>query len=1738
MNAVRSVRFFLSALVLLICLPSNNALGASRQNLSLPLVFEENQGQASQQYRYLSHHNGMDAMFFREGVDFLLPGKSSDHQRLGLRLIGPDNDSSMVATNPLKSHSNYLLGADASRWIRGVSNYERIEYKSIYPGIDLAFYGNGSELEHDFQIAAGADPSSIAFRVSGSEHVELSHKGNLEIRAGSETLILRKPVAYQMFASLRKDVDAAFALEKDGSVHFHLGVYDAAHPLVIDPVFTFSTYLDGSNADNVTAVATDADRNIYVTGYTSSTDFPTQAPVYSQEAGGKDVFIAKLDPTGHTLIYSTYLGGSNDDFGGTIAVDSSGNAIVGGISSSTDFPHAGAVPSASYQSTYDAYFVASLKADGSGFNYVGKIGGSQGSATDGNYGRLAIDGSGNAYLAGVTSAPNFQITTGTLSSTVPGYPITSMFVLKVDSSGNLVYSTIVPGNATPDPSDQMINLFLPTGISVDASGQAMLAGTAGLGLPTTSGVVAPNFPNAYQNVVNPSSGFVLQLNATASAINYATYVPGTDSLGGMTVDKNGNVYVTGVTSESTLPVTANAYQQSIVPGPNCTCNSGYIVKLNAQGSSVLAATYLSGAPSQGNGGTSFSSIVVDSNFNVFVGGGTGSSSFPLQNPFTSQQETAPSALDMVLAEMSPDLSTLAFGSFLSATDGIFPGSTFSALAVDADNNLIVAGTTFANDFPTTSGAMQTQPPPPPNPNTGYAHAFISKINMATAAPSFCPSAWSASFGQTPAGSSATQTVTIVNCGNAPFDFSSITSSASTVKAAQSCGSIAPGASCPVTLTFSPVDDSALSGTVTFADNAAISPQVIQVYGQGVAPDLEPASNPLDLGHFMVGTQGPSVALNLYNRGNASLTISNIAISGSGFSIAQNNCTGSMSGGCVVQLIFSPQTAGVLSGSLTIASNDPVHPQLVVALTGTGDSTYSVPTISSVGTQYGPPQQTLQINNGPITLQVSGGNFYPASVIQLNGVSQQTTFGSNSLLKVTIAASSLTSLGEVPLTVVNPTPGGGESTPSTITPYQTLQISPSAVVVVPGSNLLYVAIPASAIANANTILPIDPTTGTPGTPIAVGNDPRLLAPSDDGKYLYVALFGDQTVQRINLQTEAVERTFPFSPNPFCPGCSTLPATDLHAVPGSPQEAVLAQGSMISLFNDNGLVNYIPTSYSQPAITVNNFAFVGNPPTIYSLPFVDAYFSIINLGGSGLSYTPNTATNPGGNNPPGDQVVSDGTLLYTSAGQVWDPSKESQVGTFPVDKTAYSSLFSLTLDPAPGAIYGIGSQLYNNSYIATTISAFGRQSLNLLNTLVFPQVTYPIISNLVRWGSDGFAFMAAGANLTDQELYLTRSSALTSTQSNPVPALSSISPASAAAGGGAFTLTVNGTNFVSSSTVSWNGTALPTTYVSSTQLTAVVASTDIAQSGTVQVTVTSPTPGGGSSVAQTFTISPVIPPATPNAVLSATSIAFGNIAQGSASAAQSITLSNTGTAALAIGSIAAGGDFVETNTCGASLAAGAACQISVVFTPSTAEAITGALTITNNSANSPQIIALSGTGVSAVSIGPAIGGSTSATISSGGTATYNLSLSGATGFSGTVSLSCSGAPQNATCAIDPTSLNLSSGGSANFTVTAKTTATQSSSILPASKLRLASLGVASLLLLPLLLQISKGRRILSGCLFTVIALCALAGCGGGSSGNTQPSNPTSPPTTPAGTYTLTVTATTGSTSIKQNLTLVVQ
>jgi hypothetical protein len=1528
----------------------------------LPLSFEENRGQISAPYAYFTHYEGLHAGFLPNRADLLVPESKGKYRKLSIRLLR--GSASPVGVDQQAGRSNYLRGANASRWVRGAANYKKIEYPDLYPGISLLFYGNGNRLEHDFRIEPGANPSQIAFQIDGAKRIALSSEGDLNIYVGGCALTLQKPTAYQYVSGERKEVDAGFLLANDGTVSFRIGNYSAASRLIIDPVFVFSTYLGGSGSDAIAAVATDSEGYIYVTGTTSSVDFPTANAEQPQLNGAQNLFVTKLDPTGAKLIYSTYLGGSDSqgaDQSSAIVIDGNGNAIIAGITSSRDFPFAGAIQSPNCPFNASCYFLASISPDGSHLNYAGEIGGE--AADLGSDGLIALDSSADVYLAGNTSSPNFPITPGTLSSSVPGYPYSTLFVLKVDPTGRLLYSTVITGNSVS-------GAFVPSGIAVDATGQATVVGTASSGLSTTGNVIQPTFPNSSASTA--TAGFILQLNATASKMNYSSYLPGTDGAGGFAVDPKGDIYIAGATAETNLPVSANAYERK--------ADSGYVMELSAGAATVKAATYFKCCLAYPPYTVNAIGIALDSNSNVFIGGETEASSFPLMYPFTPVFEFTESNSEMALAELNPGLTTLLFGSFLSSTDAVFPGSTFSGLAVDKSNDLIVAGKTMAYDFPTTPGSFQPQLPSSQNPlNSTVSATFISKIDLAPAAPSACLDAYSENFTPPNAlptlpGKSKTATINLTNCGNAPLHLSSITSSDPSFTAAQSCGVIAAGTSCPVTVTFAPVRAGTLEAVISFEDDSAIPLQKVIVSGRCAAPAIGPVPNPVFVGNQVVGTQG-STSFVLTNEGNASLEISGISVTGSSYS-ASYSCappTTLYATTCTITVGFAPQEIGTITGSLLLSSNDPENPQFVVNLSGIGDSAYQVPSVSYIYPGTGPIST-------PVNINIYGSNFYPASVVYVNGASQTTTYLNSTELQFTLAASALVGTGQVPITVVNPSPGG-TSNQVTFAPYQVLSISPAALAYVPSTGLLYAAIPAWATSNQNTVIPVTPSTGVLGTPIAVGNDPVLLSPSSDGQYLYVALATDQTVQRINLKTQAIERTFPYA---TCSSCASIAATDLQSVPGSPQEVVLAQGPMLSLYNDNGLVNSVPSNPGRSADPqFSSIAFAGNDG-IYALPltYASCLPNVATIGPSGLAYTrvggSNTCTNVGQD---GGTLISDGTLLYAEAGEVWDPTTMTVKATVPVPIANVTvgtpnggTSHNMALDPSLKNFYIVGNAFSApDAQYEATLFSFSTQSLEAVSQLTFQNLTDPSVGNLVRWGSDGFTFTGPSAGQTNTVLYLVRSGLASSQFPNPMPSLSALSPAFESSEAMVYdeTLTVTGTNFVPSSVIQWNGTPLPTSFNSATQLSATIGANQLKTVGTYQVTVVNPAPGGGTSNALPFTFGLLEPTASP----SSTSIDFGSVPIGT-SATKYITLSNNGWAILNISSIAASGEFSSTSTCTSNLVylgTEATCEIALVFSPTSSGLQTGTLTITDTAPGGPQTISLTGTGAgtllnSSVSVTP--------------------------------------------------------------------------------------------------------------------------------------------------------------------------
>ncbi len=509
------------------------------------------------------------------------------------------------------------------------------------------------------------------------------------------------------------------------------------------------------------------------------------------------------------------------------------------------------------------------------------------------------------------------------------------------------------------------------------------------------------------------------------------------------------------------------------------------------------------------------------------------------------------------------------------------------------------------------------------------------------------------------------------------------------------------------------------------------------------------------------------------------------------------------------------------------------------------------------------------------MSVLGTNFFPGSVVSINGVAQPTTYNSGTSLSVTFQSSLLNALAPIPVTVVNPTPGGGSSAPYPLIGYLSIPLTASALTVDPVHGLLYAAIPATAAQNPNTIIPINPATGAMMTPIAVASGPRALAVSDDGTELYVASTG--VLQRINLKTLAIEKTFNL---PVDPQWGQTYVQEMHVVPGSPLSIVVELFANVdpsedgaALYNDSGLVNWLPgeAPTSNP-LQINSFTFT-SPSSIYALPEGSTFFNEVQVAATGLSHTTGGAGQI--NQQTGSMVRSDGTLLYTNSGQVWNPSTQTLLGTYLASNgTPLFYAPEVLPDAANKHTYFLDSDAQYSQYQALDIDVYDQTGYGLLGAVPFLSIYPPDATDLVRWGTNGFAFRSVditGSQPTANQIVIVTSSLITSGSLTPVPILASVSPATTYAGGPAYTMQLTGSGFTTASTVLIGGSPRTTTYVSSTSLTAHVLASDIATIGQLNVQVTTPAPGGGASNYAIVSIQPA--PQTPPAVTvtpSATSV----------------------------------------------------------------------------------------------------------------------------------------------------------------------------------------------------------------------------------------------------------------------------
>jgi len=378
----------------------------------LPLRFEANRGQADAPVKFISRNSGHTLFLTpNEAVLRLQKTGTGDHSQapssvVRMKLAGANRQPSVIGLDELAGKSNYFTGDDPKDWRKNVANYAQVKYSGIYPGIDLVWYGNHRQLEHDFLVAPGADPRRIRWSFTGAQPTRIDGQGALILQTGAGDLKLLKPLAWQKVNGRRQEVACEYVINRRQQIEFRLGQYDPHFELVIDPVLLYSSYLGGNGFDQAWSVAVDKDGSAYVAGLSASTDFPDGSQI--QPAIGRDgvdAFVLKLNPAGTEVVYGTWLGGSNEEIAQGVAVDKDGNAYVTGYTFSKDFPKtAGALQQSS--GGYADGFIARLNATGSALIYSSYLGGSG----DDSLSSIAVDGDGNIYLTGSTQSSNLPVT--------------------------------------------------------------------------------------------------------------------------------------------------------------------------------------------------------------------------------------------------------------------------------------------------------------------------------------------------------------------------------------------------------------------------------------------------------------------------------------------------------------------------------------------------------------------------------------------------------------------------------------------------------------------------------------------------------------------------------------------------------------------------------------------------------------------------------------------------------------------------------------------------------------------------------------------------------------------------------------------------------------------------------------------------------------------------------------------------------------------------------------------------------------------------------------------------------------------------------------------------------------------------------------------------------------------------------------------------------------------------------
>lgn len=639
-----------------------------------------------------------------------------------------------VGESPLTGKVHYFIGRDPGRWRKDIPTYRSVRYPGLYPGIDLVLYGNAGQPEYDFIVAPGFHPETIRLRFTGARSLSIGENGGLNIATAAGTFRQAAPLCYQIIDGKQITRQGRYTLDTPDRAGFHVDGFDPQYPLVIDPVLllrNFSSYLGGTGADVGFDIDVDSSGNTYIAGRTASTDFPVQGAFQGSLSGGSgsDAFVSKVSLDGSSLVYSTYIGGTGFDEALSLSVDGSGQAHITGRTTSTDYPTQSSVQGSLSGGAGQDAFVTKLNTSGAALVFSSYLGGTGTELGNG----IDVDSSGNVYIVGQTDSTNFPVGGG-FQGSLSGGSGNDAFLSKITSSGlAFVYSTYLGGtgedgakgvavdsttnvyvtgsttstnfptqsafqNAIGDgtgaASDAFITKFNSTGSTLAYSsylgGSAADVGNAitvdgGNRVLITGRTASTDFPivQAEQATLGGGSGtdaFVARLLADGSAVQYATYLGGSNFDEGLSiaVDSAFSALVAGRTDSTDFPV-RNELQRDLGGGSG---SDGFATRYNNFGNLLSWSTYLGGS-----GTDQATGIAVDSNLMAYVTGFTGSSNFPTQDAL--QSSLGGGGLDafftrLELIEVNPELasSSTVISPYYQVSPGVysFIGITHPSLA--------------------------------------------------------------------------------------------------------------------------------------------------------------------------------------------------------------------------------------------------------------------------------------------------------------------------------------------------------------------------------------------------------------------------------------------------------------------------------------------------------------------------------------------------------------------------------------------------------------------------------------------------------------------------------------------------------------------------------------------------------------------------------------------------------------------------------------------------------------------------------------------------------------------------------------------------------------------------------------------------------------------------------------------------------------------------------------------------